>query len=260
MMWPTSSRGQISGGQISWTTRTTSKIVCEWQWLCILQRRQRLIFGQRRKCRNKIKYIYNKNKHVHIIFILLLVSTFKWFMNTFYLVDSNGTCAKIVQETHHLHCKWMYPSDKETRIGWRTSPIPPLVSSTSHIASSGGPTSALGMLACLRHKIIMRRLDEEGSVHLSESRINHALPAGLIIHITKLFIHPPPMCDLAVMHGSWNVEKRQWEWSRQGKKQRLMSRSDHASTCCKNKPGSRYFISRLLQVQLGPVHSGPHIG
>jgi hypothetical protein len=52
----------------------------------------------------------------------------------------------------------------------------------------------------------MRQLDEEGSVSLTKSRINHALPACLVIHGTKLIKHPPPMSDLTVVHGSRNVE------------------------------------------------------
>ena len=51
---------------------------------------------------------------------------------------------------HQCPCKGTYPSDEETSIEWRASPIPPPVSSPSPVASAGGPTSALGMLAWLR--------------------------------------------------------------------------------------------------------------
>ncbi len=51
---------------------------------------------------------------------------------------------------HRCPHKGTYPSDEETNIEWRPSPILPLVSSPSPVASAGGPTSALGVLAWLR--------------------------------------------------------------------------------------------------------------
>ena len=40
-----------------------------------------------------------------------------------------------------------------------------------------------------RHEIILRRLDEKGLIHLTESRINRALSSGIGVHSTKLIIH-----------------------------------------------------------------------
>jgi hypothetical protein len=42
---------------------------------------------------------------------------------------------------HRCPRKGTYPSDEETSIEWRASPIPPPVSSPSPVASAGGPTS-----------------------------------------------------------------------------------------------------------------------
>ena len=39
------------------------------------------------------------------------------------------------------------------------------------------------------HEIILRRLDEKGPIHLTESRINRALSSGIGVHSTKLIIH-----------------------------------------------------------------------
>jgi hypothetical protein len=53
----------------------------------------------------------------------------------------------------------------------------------------------------------MVELDEKGPIHLTKSRINRALSTGIVVHSTELIIHPPPMCNLAVVHGSWNIKK-----------------------------------------------------
>jgi hypothetical protein len=132
----------------------------------------------------------------------------------FYLVDSNGMSTKIIQETHHLHQDTtltgvlVHERILQTRKRGLQDAYPPFCR-LSHGRRLSLPLEVQPLLlACWhgRDKIILRLLDEEGSVHLSKSRINRALPAGLVIHGTKLIVHPPPMCNLAVMHGSKNIE------------------------------------------------------
>jgi len=172
---------------------------------------------------------------------------------------------KIIQETHHLHqdttltCVLVHERILQTRKQELHGAHPPF-----RRLSHGRRLSLLLevqplLLVCwhVRDEIILSRLDEEGSVHLSESRINRALPAGLVIHGTKLIIHPPPMCNLAVMHRSGSVEKGDGNGPvREKNKDRC-----HVVTMCPPivKMSLDLRVSQLLQVQLEPVHCGPHI-
>ena len=112
------------------------------------------------------------------------------------------------------------------------------------------------LLVCChgQDNIILQRLDEEGSVHLYESRINCALPAGIVVTAPSLLSYPPPMCNLVVMNRSWNVEKCDRNGPvRANQRPMSMSRSDHASTRYNNEPGSRYFLTAASTAWARPL-------
>jgi len=186
--------------------------------------------------------------------------------NIFDLVDSNGTSgAKTVQETYHLHLNstltgvLVNKRILQTRKGGLDgvhAPFCPL----PHQCCLLLLLDIQPLLLASWHgwdEIILRRLDEEGSVNLTESRINCSLTAGLIIYGTELIIHPPPMCNLAIMHGSWNIEKGDGSGPVRAKNKVWC----HIVTMRPPivKTSLDLGVAWLLQVQLEPIHYGSHI-
>jgi hypothetical protein len=80
----------------------------------------------------------------------------------------------------------------------------------------------------------------------------------LFVHSTKLIIRPPPRCNLAVVHGSWNIKKGNGNGPVRAKYK------DRCHIVTMRPPivitSLDLGIPLLLQVQFEPVHCGTHFG
>ena len=177
-------------------------------------------------------------------------------MNTFLIWLIPTVCASLRYNAHRCPCKWMYPSEKETRIEWCAPPIPPPVTPTLPVAYAGGPTSALGVLALLRQdNPAMTWWGMVGSPFRKQNQPCTSCRSCRTRH--QAYPTPPPNVQLGCHARIRDHYKRRWEWSRQGKKQR----PSHVVTMRPPivKTSLDFCISRLLQVQLEPVLCGLHI-